>query len=538
MIRIVFSLCLILLSLFSWAQAELRWSDFQTMPDDNGIIFAQSKENYYSIVTENYVNYLTAYSAEDFSVLWHRELNLGSKVRVGSKGKSYDFEKMRKRKDNIKFRDYDLLKYFVLNDSLYVFYKVKDGKTRERSLYAQIFDLESTALTSAVQLNIEKERIDYDLLLLSNDSTKIFQFRKPKQAKSETHVYQLKVWDQNIFEKLSVEIELPYKGRELSIYDVSLGFENKLHMLARINIPKSERGPDDPSFYYSIITINPVTGESSTFDVKLSNLFVRDVSLRFDKNGNAFCVGVYSDKRNLSSMTGTFYYKIDVNSGTASAENVQNFQPEIIKMLNNSESERKRNSEVRSNLELKRIITRPDGGSYVLFEEDYVHVVTTSTPNGGTSTTRYYYNNDILLMNIDAAGKILWQSVFPKQQVSTNDNGRLNSFFARSYNNKLYIFFNDDAENVDNQDFKVGIYPQSTKHIMPVVLIVSEDGTYEKFPLMAKSELERDYDVQFRRSVDLSSNRSTVIAYRARKGCCSAAKKGSTDYKVGVVVLE
>lgn len=538
MIRIIFSLCLIFLSIFSWGQAELRWSDFQTMPDDNGVIFAQNKENYFSIVTENYVNYLTAYSAEDFSVLWHRELNLGNKVRVGSKGKSYDFEKMRKRKDNTKYRDYDLIKYFVFHDSLYVFYKLKDANTRDRLLYAQVFDLESTALTSAIQLNTEKERIDYDMLLLSNDSTQLFQFRKPKQGKSETHVYQLKVWDMNMYEKLNVEIELPYKGRELGIYDVSLGFENKLHMLARINIPKSERGPDDPSFYYTIITINPLSGESSTFDVKLSNLYVRDVSLRFDKNGNAFLVGVYSDRRNLSSMTGTFYYKIDVNTGTASAENVQNFQPEIIKMLNNSESERKRNSEVRSNLELKKIITRPDDGSYVLFEEDYVHVVTTSNPNGGTSTTRYYHNNDILLMNIDASGKILWQSVFPKQQVSTNDNGRLNSFFARTYNKKLYILFNDDIENVDAQDFKVQIYPQSTKDIMPVVLVVNEDGTYEKFPLMAKSELARDYDVQFRRSVALSADRSTLIAFRARKGCCSAAKKGATDYKVGVVVLE
>lgn len=520
------------------AQVELRWSEFQTKPDDNGLIFAQSKENYFSIVTENYVNYLTAYSAEDLSVLWHRELTLGQKVRVGSKGKSYDFEGMRKRKDNTKYRDYDLVNYFVLNDSLFVFYKYKDSKTRDQLLFAQIFDLESTALTSSIQLNTEKDRTDYDLLLLSNDSTQLFQFRKPKQSKSETHVYQLKIWDTNINEKLSVEIELPYKGRDLGIYDVSLGLENKLHMLARINIPKSERGPDDPSFYYSIITINPATGESTTFDVKLSNLYVRDVSLRFDKSGNAFLVGVYSDRRNLSSMTGTFYYKIDVNTGTASAENVQNFQPEIIKMLNNSESEKKRNSEVRSNLELKKIITRPDGGSYVLFEEDFVEVVTTSNPNGGSSTTRYYNNNDILLMNIDASGKILWQTVFPKQQVSVNDNGRLNSFFARTYNKKLYILFNDDVENVDNQNFNVPIYTKSTKDIMPAVLIVNEDGTSEKLPLLAKSELTRDYDVQFRRSIILDGSRSSLTAFRAKKGCCSQPSKGSTDYKVGVVVLE
>jgi hypothetical protein len=534
-------LLLTFLTIFSTSlnsQNELRWSAFQTMPDDNGPIIGGNSENYFSIVTENYVNYLTAYSAEDFSVLWHRELTLGPKARVGAKGKTFDFEAMRKRKDNTKYRDYSLERFYILKDSLYVFYKIKDTKTRDKKLYAQIFDLESTALTAAIEINKESDKLDLEVLTLSNDSTKLFQLRKPKQDKSESHIYQLKIWDREINEKVSVEIELPYKGREFSVYDISLSESNNLHMLARINIPRSERGPDDPSFYYTIVTINPASGESNTFDVKLSNLFVRDVSLRFDQQGNAFCVGIYSDKRNLSNITGTFYFKIDVNTGAVSAESVQDFQAEIIKMLNNSNSERRRNSEIRANIEVKEIVTRPDGGSYILFEEEYVQVVTTSNPNGGTTTTRYYHNNDILFMNIDESGKILWQTVFPKQQVSTNDGGRLNSFAARMYKDKLYILFNDDKENADTPDFKNNIYPQTTKNTMPVVMVVNNDGVSEKIPLLAKSELTRDYDIKFNNSKDLGTNRSSLIAFRASKGCCSMLKKGASDYKVGVVVLE
>lgn len=517
------------------AQIAIQWSDFQPRTDDSEGILGEVDGHLLAVQYENKVPYLSSFNSDNLAFEGLTQLSVGPSAKVGGKVKTFTLEEAKKRKDTEKFAEYRFQTAYIIQKQLVLFYYSKKDKVY--TIYSQVYGLDGTVVKPMQQMAKFPDKQSSILIGRSSDSTLVYMLNRPKMDKDEAPKFFVTTWDNNLEKLGDIEVEMPYKNRDFDIFDTYLTPDQKLITLTRLYIPKNERGPDDPKYQFKLISIDIAKQEVQEYELGLKDMFIRDINLRINSGGKAYCVGVFSKNRSLNSLEGTFYYEIDYKNGKTIAENTQSFSDAIIKKLNNSNSNKKKNSEVRSNIDLHSIVPKPDGGSFVLFEENYIEVVTTRTQNG-TTTTYYYNNNDILIMNLDAEGGILWQAVIPKQQESVNDGGRNNSFVATYFKDKLYIFYNDHHLNINPPTFDKAIRPTVSDITMPTAIIMDSEGEYEKEALLSTAELKRDYSVEFRYGRRLAPSRVLIRANKASKGCCSGAKKGATDYRIGTLQIE
>ncbi len=527
---------LLLVSGILSAQVDLAWSDYLKPFDKGKYIIGSKNGHLYSVSVENDVVYLVSYSEEDMKPETYRELTLGKSAKIGGKAKKYSREDIDKRKKDKKNYDYYYERFYIIKDKVIVIYYMKDKKIK--TYYAQSYDLEGSPLDASREIEqFEERRWSVSHYFgISQDSSMIYMFRQPKTGKDENDKFIVKIWDINLEALHNVEIEMPYENRNADMYDYYLTKDKKLVALYKIYIPKKERQKDDPEVLVKAMNIDIAEGTVKDFEMNLKNVFIRDLNLRFDEDQNAYCVGTFSKTKRRSAAEGTFFYKLDYKTGEISAEHSQEFSTEIIHKMNNSESKKKRNQDLRANIDLRDVIAKPDGGSYVLFEENYVVVVTTYSQNGASSTTYYYHDNDILIMNVSPEGEIIWQDVIPKKQVSTNDGGAYNSFYATLYNNNLYIFFNDDIDNLTKGNYDKEAAPQSAKYTIPVMVTMNENGTYETAGIIPYDK-KRDYIMSFRDADRMGKSKAIVYASHTKKGCCTSRGKAS-EYRIGRMTIE
>lgn len=534
------TLVFLIFTFFVNAQVNINWGDFQKTPDIGGFIQGERNGALFTVLVEDDIPYLVNYNPEDLVPEFFRELELGSRAKVGDKSKDYTWETLKKRKDKTKNREFNFAKTLILKDRIAVVYFTKDK--RNRTFYGQTFDFEGNVLTEMSQIESFEER-SYSASYyfdISEDSSMVYMFRQPKLDKDEKDKFFLKIWGSGMQELHNLEIELPYANKEFSVKDYYLTSDKQLLMLARIDIPKKERQKGDPSNYFKLINLNVDAGEMIDFDLKLRDRFIRNINLRFDQQENAYCVGVYGDEKGGYDYAGTFFYKLDYKTGAITSENLEEFSPELIKEMNNSDSDRKNNQELRSNINLKQVISKPDGGNFVIFEEEYIQVSTYTNSNGSTSTTYYYHNNDILVMNLDSQGEIIWQAVIPKQQMSVNDNGMFNSFYATFYNNKLHFIFNDHIDNAESTGFGTRTDVGNASKMNAVLVSMTSEGEYEKYSMLTYDK-ERNFRMTFRNAARITDNKLAFYSYKAQKGCCSFGGRSGTStstYRVGKIEIQ
>lgn len=530
--------CLLILIIFFnvslVSQADLRWSEYIRSADQGGEIIGKAEGKLYAVLVEDRVPYLVRYDSEELVPSSFYELMLGKKAKSGSKVKAFTWEQVRKRRESDKSQAFLFEKAFLLKDKIVLVYYTYERPFK--TFYAQSFDLEGTPLQLPAELDQFEEKRTSMLhhFGLSQDSSSIYLFRQPRLKGDDMEQCIVKVWNEQLKSVHSKSFTLPYRNRDFMVYDYYLTSDFNLVTLVRIFIPREEREAGSPAYQFKVLSFDLKSEGFVDVEMKLSSMFIRDVNLRFDENENAYCVGTYSDDRRLANLRGSFYYKLDYRNGLISAEHKEDFSKELVYQLNNSESKRRRNQELRANIDLKAVHAKPDGGSYVVFEEQYVEAYTTRGPNGMFTTTYYYNNNDILILNLDSLGEVIWQAVVPKQQVSTNDNGFYNSFFSMVYNGNLFIVTNDHIKNIQEGNFNTQIGPQFIRRTLPVVIKVTPEGTYEKTALMVYDR-KRDFRVTFKDAVRISENQAIVYGYKNSRGFFQG---GKSSYKVGRIAFD
>jgi hypothetical protein len=522
------------------AQVSVTWGNYQKTPDFGGYILGEKNDVLISVVVEDGIPYLVNYSTEDVKAESFKELVLGSKVKLGSTPKNFTWETLKKRKDKKKNKGLNYEKTLLMKDKVVIIYYTKDK--RLKTYFGQQFDFQGTPLTEAIQLERFEEKYwsSNHYFDVSQDSSMVYLFRQPKIDKNDKDKFILKIWGDKFEEQNNLEIELPYYNYNFSIRDFYLTSQKQLLLLSQIDMSRKNRVRGDESSIAKLMTLDVTKGELTEFDLKLKKRYIRSINLRFDEFENAYCVGTYGEEKTDDDIMGTFFYKLDYKTGEVSSENLEDFSKELIKEMNNSDSDKKRNQELRANINLKQIIAKPDGGSIVIFEEEYIQVVTTTNSNGGSSTSYYYHNNDLLIMNLEANGEIAWQAVIPKQQVSVNDGGMFNSFYATFYNNKVHFVFNDDMSNADSNEFKNAADVTKAHTLNPVLISMNMDGEYEKFSMLTYDK-KRDFRMSFKNCKKASANRLVTYSFKAKKGCCTLGGRSGTstsEYRVGKIEIQ
>jgi hypothetical protein len=522
---------------FTFGQVDLVWGDYTKPFDDGKYIIGANEGHHFSVNYENDIPYLVSYNDLDMKVESYKELKVGKGTKTGSKAKKFTHEEINKRKDVPSGNDFVFENSFILSNKVVLVYYIKEKGVKTYS--AQTYDLEGSPVEGPIVLDKfqEKKWATTHYFGVSEDKSMIYMFRQPKLEKEENDKFILKIWDTDLSNQNDVEIELPYENRKAGMYDYFLTSDKKLVCLYTILIPKKERQKNGPDRLIKAMSINIGEGTVNDFELDLKGKFIRDLNLRFDVDQNAYCVGIFCDESNRNKSDGTFYFKLNYKTGAISSEHTESFSKEIIHKMNNSESLKKRNQDLRANIDLRKVHGKPDGGSFVLFEENYIRVVTTRSSNGSTSSTYYYHDNDILVMSLSPQGEILWQNVVPKKQVSTDDGGANGSYYSTVNNGKLCIFYNENIQNFNSGNYDKTAQTKSASTTIPVMVTFSEDGSYETSGII-EFDKKRPYLMSFRDAFYVTNSKAIVYSVGKPGSCCSLPGSGSRKYRVGKLTIE
>lgn len=220
---------------------------------------------------------------------------------------------------------------------------------------------------------------------------------------------------------------------------------------------KDESGKKVPGYTYYVLKISDKGQTTKKFNVDLGKSYINSADLKINKNtDNAIVSGFYNDQDN-EVLKGLFYFEIDQSNAVVKKNN-KDFPDEFIqefKKHKETKKDKKNNDNDDDGLSkgftIDALLPREDGGSYLTSEYYFSKTVCTTSSNGSTRCNTYYYHYDIVVVNISPEGNIQWFYRIPKRQMEVNIN-RYASYVSTVYDNNLYILFNDNPKNMDNED--------------------------------------------------------------------------------------
>ena len=343
---------------------------------------------------------------------------------------------------------------FILKDKLYTLYSKTDLNNKINTL--EIDEIDKSSL-----FNLEEEKTLAEFSFeegskrnaggfgfsQSMDSSKMLINYFLPYEKGEPQKFGIHVYNDQIEELWTKEIELPYNDELIELVSYRVGNDGNVYVLGKVYEDKQrDKVRGEINYKYHVFFISKDQDEIIDMPLDSKKNYFNEISLSVNNKNQLICIGLFTSKLGGVSE-GTFYIRIDTKTQKIQAETLKEFSELMDDNNNYSESKRKRKqNRVYRNYDFRHIIQKEDGGIIVVAEQYYVVVVTTTTrtSGGGTSTkTTYYYHYDnILVLNIDKNGKFLWQKIIPKKQVSTDDNGYFLSFTLAVKGSDLYFFYN------------------------------------------------------------------------------------------------
>ncbi|RYD83224.1 MAG: hypothetical protein EOP53_01480 [Sphingobacteriales bacterium] len=336
------------------------------------------------------------------------------------------------------------------------------------------------------EITAEKKRNNGNFdFILSHDSTKILVYHNEPYEKNAQERFSVKVMDKNLNFIWEKDISVPFRDKDFRISDYTVSNDNKVYMLARIQEGNREKKGGRPNYKYIILSYGEKDKTPNEYLVSLGEKFISDINFQLNNQNNLVCAGFYSLK-NSSGVGGTFYMTIDSKTKAVTNKSVKDFDEKILGQFMSERKARKNNSELQ-NYDLRKLITKEDGGSVLVAEQYYV-VEHTYTDKNGTHTTYYYHYNDVILVDIAKSGEINWVSRIPKMQVTANDGGYYSSFAICVYKDKINLVYNDNKKNIEKYDPKKLRSMGKVKKTVTMLVTVDSKGKYTKTPLFTNKK--------------------------------------------------
>lgn len=200
------------------------------------------------------------------------------------------------------------------------------------------------------------------------------------------------------------------------------------------------------------------------------------------------------------------YYRYDTRDMSTKASKLHPFEMDFITFgendgkANRMENRAKRGGISELNIQFRDVIYRSDGGAILIGEQHYVH---RNTNEDGVTTSYTHYYNDIILINIDAKGRVVWGEKVLKRQSINSVRPNLNlasgqcQFASFSYSvnrDKINLFFNDNVKNTTLKEKRREVRPTPSNLRSNFCMVsVDQRGDMEKEVLF----YSRDHDVVF-----------------------------------------
>ena len=364
---------------------------------------------------------------------------------------------------------------------------------------------------------VEKKRQRKINVLVSEDN-KHFALVNSIDEKNEDPNISCAVFDQDfqiVWQSKSLPVKLKYTQTFLE--DIILGNDEQIYAnFESYNTEKKSIVQFESSIF--IINSDGLEKEHVNFEK-----FIPVNSKLNQKGNNIMLTGFYllPDK---SGFQGLYDIVLDAKAKSFSEINQFQFTQKFLNEANfKNDSKSKKPLEL-TNLKIKFIADQTDESKIVFFEESIIIIRTTYGSHGSSKTDYLYYDNCIFYSRINKSGEIEWTKLIPKRQISKNSSGCVNSFALHQGSDGIYLFFNDNKDNlaVTNVE-KIKPTSNGKKVEICVVKIDPVKGEYSKDDLLSNGAPKLAF---FRELESISPNNVAFIGMKGRKKyLCSVSIK-------------
>ncbi len=335
----------------------------------------------------------------------------------------------------------DIQDICIFNDSLYLFYALINKEFNKNELFAQKINstrgIPDTApiLLDAITFDKKRNRGMFYVKKSKNNKS-ICSMYKQNDTEDEKLNISINVFDSTFVKSWGHKYKTDYYDGVLFLNDFKLSNDGKAFILTSLDLDKKLLRDKK----YTLNVCSPGNDKIISTTIILDKYFINDLKMEIDYiNRQIVMAGFYSELNSFSSA-GITYVKISLDD----------FKPKLFtesfkaKFLNEFNTERtvNRGTEL-INYYIDKIILRTDGGVILLSESNYVTESTNYNSYYQLYTTSYTYHYDnILLFSINPNGKIHWESIVRKNQVSEDDAAFYSSYIVNLDADKLNIIYN------------------------------------------------------------------------------------------------
>lgn len=357
---------------------------------------------------------------------------------------------------------------------------------------------------------------------MSRDSSKVLLYSDIQDKKKENDEFKFQVFDTELNELWSNMVKVPYENQLFDIQKVKVDNDGNVYM---VGLKYKERrklfSRGDANYEYKILAYTQNGATEKEYDVKMGDRFLSDLQLAIDESGDLICGGFYSDQ-NTFNVKGSYFLRIDKETQEVKAESFKEFS--IESMFQESSDKAKAKAEKKKakgknvelfSYDLDEIILRADGGAVMIGEQFYTRTYTRTDAQGNMSSTTYFYFNDIIVVNVSPSGEIEWVELVPKRQSSSNDGGFFSSYASAVVDDKLYLVFNDHANNLMRKEGDKVYRFTGRKDALVVLVEIDKEGNETREALFTVRE--SDIITRPKVSQQLGVNSKDFLIYGQKK---------------------
>lgn len=448
--------------------------------------------------------------------------------------------------DNIIPKDYIYDQMLFLKDKAYVCVTQFDKSTKENVLYAEEFDMAGQlvgGLKKIVSMSA-KSRANRGMfdIVVSKDSTKFLLVDVPPYEKYSGEKFGFEVLDQDLNVLDNAEISLPnnFKYFEVPLNEISLSNDGIVYMLAKNIMQKEDKTKGEASYFFQLLAINPHgSGEVTTYDLKLPEKAITDISYSLEEGKYIICSGFYGNVKNSSYSTGqidgVFYFRINKENKGIESTGLKALDHDFIADLT-TERNADKGKGLSNYFTLCDFTRRADGGAVLVseFRQTYEVEHYVAGPNGGGTmvTDIVYVRNNIIVININPDGSIKWYANIPKKQKTEDDDGVCSSFLMATHGDKMYFVYNDNPVNMQpgrtdaaTKDIKTMAIPYKST---AVLVELSESGQFTKSTLF--SNKQNNSIIEPAQALKINDDEFIVPAINVKSTCCFSKGANPTKY--------
>jgi len=358
---------------------------------------------------------INAYN-DDMTLGWERELELP-----------------KRRPEIIDIWDYENRFYVLFS------HRVKG----ESHLRIHKYDGGANLVDSTMVKNLGNQFLKPEFDILQSENRRMLQIEKNDFSESR----EIMVFDLKRMELLYETVFNPPNFNSNADYDQLL-IDNEgtsYHVIERYNRKSKKK-----AHHFAVYLHDANTNAETSFQIRMNGRMSYDVLFSFDNLNRAVVgAGYYVDKA-YSRANGTFFVRAPIrNPATASGK----FVPFDATLLETVEGKNKKQKKFLSEIRVKDLIVRRDGGVLIVGEKfkrldarlsPATQATTSTFSNGLNPFTADYFFDDIFIVAHYPSGDMHWTNFFYKRQYSKNDRGIFSSYFVMKTPSQLRFLFNDE----------------------------------------------------------------------------------------------